>query len=329
MRLIITLIAVLLGFAAKEAGAQPGPPPSFWLNEWPDTDFSTTSVKNWTEIMSGGPPKDGIPALQADELRFIPVAQEARIDGREPVIALEMEGEVPRAYPIRYLVWHEIANDVVGGVPVAVTFCPLCNSALVFRRELDGKVLNFGVTGKLRASDMVMYDKETLSWWQQALGEGIVGTYTGAQLEQIPTWLESWNEFASRNPEGLVMDEPAYNRDYGRNPYTKYDSASRPFLFNGEMPPHDIPALMRVVRVGDRAWPMSRLSEEGEIREAGLVISWAAGQASALDTARIGDARDVGTIRVRDADGVDVSHDVMFAFAFNAFYPDGRWMLGE
>ncbi len=329
MRLFLTLIVVLLGLAATEIRAQQGPgaPPPFWEAAWPDTDFTRTSVASWREFLDGGPPKDGIPALS--DVAFIPVAEETRIDGREPVITLEIEGAVARAYPIRYLVWHEIVNDEVGGLPVIVTYCPLCNSALVFERRVKGEVLDFGVTGKLRNSDMVMFDRATESWWQQATGEGIVGAYTGTYLRQVPSWLESWAEFTRRNPEGLVMDEPDYRRDYGRNPYTKYDSSSRPALFDGEMPPFDIPALMRVVRVGHRAWPMARLREVGELREAGLVISWVPGQASALDTSRIADARDVGTIRVRDTEGRDVNHDVMFAFAFHAFFPDGVWMLGE
>jgi len=185
------------------------------------------------------------------------------------------------------------------------------------------------VSGKLRNSDMIMFDRESESWWQQALGEGIVGDHTGDMLKQYPSWLESWSEFTTRNPDGLVMVEPDFDRDYGRNPYAKYDSAARPFLFNGELPPNGVPALMRVVRVGNRAWPMDRLVREGEIREAGLVISWNAGQASALDASRIGEAKDVGTIRVRDQQGKDVLHDMLFAFAFHAFFPDGEWMLGE
>ena len=327
MRLILTILAISIGMVAHEVRAEPGEPPSFWVNEWPDTDFTNTSIENWTEILSGGPPKDGIPALS--DPSFIPVTQETRIDGREPVITLEIEGETPRAYPIRYLTWHEIVNDEVGGIPVAVTFCPLCNSAIVFDRRLNGEVLTFGVSGKLRNSDMVMFDRESESWWQQAIGVGIVGDYTGAELTQIPTWMESWAEFTARNPDALVMDEPNYNRRYGQNPYVKYDASDRPFLYSGELPPNDVPPLMRVVRVGSRAWPMTRLAAEGEIREAGYVISWTSGQASALDTARIKDAKDVGSIRVRDQAGNDVSHDVMFAFAFHAFFPEGDWMMGR
>ena len=126
------------------------------------------------------------------------------------------------------------------------------------------------------------------------------------------------------------MQLPSAGRPYGRNPYVQYDSSERPFLYSGELPPHDIPALVRVVRVGERAWPLTRFAQMEEIEEAGIKLSWTAGQASALDTARIGAGRDVGTVRVRNAQtGADLPHDVMFAFAFHAFWPEGTWMLGE
>lgn len=299
---------------------------SYWQHEWPDTDFTKTSV-DLNEIMSGGPPKDGIPAV--DDPSFINVGDETRLDDREPVIALELDGKTPRAYPIRYLTWHEIVNDVIDGRHVTVTFCPLCNSALVYEGKLNGKPLTFGVSGKLRNSDMVMYDRQTLSWWQQAIGEGIVGEHTGDQLTQLVSWMESWGEYKARNPQALVMDEPHANRPYGRNPYRGYDSSFRPFLYNGENPPNGIPPLMRVIKVGNRAWPMDRLQNVQELTEAGVTITWTSGQASALDTAQISEGRNVGSIRVRDADGKDLPHDVMFAFAFHAFHPDGVWMMGE
>ncbi|MDJ1017447.1 MAG: DUF3179 domain-containing protein [Paracoccaceae bacterium] len=320
-RLFFSAITLVLGLGITAVQASP----EFWRYEWPDTDFEQTSVESWTEILSGGPPKDGIPAL--DDPTFVDAGKENRIGDREPVITVEIDGETPRAYPIRYLTWHEIVNDEVGGVPVAVTFCPLCNSGMTFDRRVGGDVLSFGVSGKLRNSDMVMYDRETQSWWQQAIGTGIVGRYTGTELTQLPSWMESWAEFKARNPEGLVMDEPKWRRAYGRNPYVSYDSSTRPFLYNGEMPPHGILPLARVVRVGDRAWPVERLRVEGDVTEAGVTISWNAGQASALDSARIDQGRDVGTIRVRDAQGNDLPHDILFAFAFHAFWPDGEWML--
>jgi hypothetical protein len=322
MRALIKTVCVLWALMlASPAAASP----EFWSQEWPRTDFSNTTVSSWVEILSGGPPKDGIPAI--DDPKFRKVADESRIGEREPVITVEIKGAKPRAYPIRYLTWHEIVNDTVGGIPVAVTFCPLCNSGMTFDRRVNGRTLTFGVSGKLRNSDMIMFDRETESWWQQAVGTGIVGDQTGRQLKQLPTWMESWSEFKDRNPDGLVMAQPGTTRMYGRNPYVSYDSSHRPFLYSGELPPHGIPALARVVRVGDRAWPVTRLADEGKLTEAGVTLSWASGQASALDSASIGKGRDVGTIRVRNSKGADIPHDVMFAFAFHAFFPDGRWML--
>jgi hypothetical protein len=152
---------------------------------------------------------------------------------------------------------------------------------------------------------------------------------TGASLDLLPTWMEDFASFARVHPDGLVMAEPAYNRDYGRNPYGGYDSLNTPFLYSGELPPHGIEPLARVVRVGHRAWPLNRVARAQEISEAGVVLSWRPGQASALDTSSIAQGRDIGSIRVRDALGQDMVHDVMFAFAFHAFWPDGEWMLGE
>jgi len=317
------VLALCLGLASGPAQANP----AIWKGEWPDTDFGRSSVSDWSEIMSGGPPKDGIPAIDAPE--FLRVGDERRIEGREPVITVEIGGATPRAYPLRYLTWHEIVNDTVGGVPVAVTFCPLCNSGMVFDRRTPHGTLSFGVSGKLRHSDMVMYDRQTESWWQQAVGEAIVGQLNGTELTQLPSWMESFAQFEARNPDGLVMNQPDFRRQYGMNPYGGYDSSARPFLYQGENPPHGIHPRERVVRVGDRAWPLTRVRDEGGVSEAGLRISWEPGQASALDTRQIAKGRDVGTVRVRDSAGRDVPHDLIFAFAYHAFWPDGTWMLAK
>jgi hypothetical protein len=224
--------------------------------------------------------------------------------------------------------WHEIVNDVVDGIPIAVTFCPLCNTGMVFDARVDGRRLTFGVSGLLRHSDMIMYDHQTESWWQQAVGEGIAGALSGRQLDQLPAWMESWAAFRAAHPDGLVLDEPDWRRAYGSNPYRGYDT-TRPFLYTGENPPHGIDPLERVVRVGDRAWPLTRLRSEARIAEADVVLTWTEGQASALDTGEIAAGREVGNVRVRDAGGRDVVHDIPFAFAFHAFHPDGIWMLGN
>ena len=166
-----TLALVLFfGLFSAAASAQ-----TAWRGEWPRTDFTQHTVL-FEEIESGGPPKDGIPAI--DRPRFVSQKEAARwLDAREPVIVFEHRGEA-RAYPLQILMFHEIVNDTVGSTPVAVTFCPLCNASIVFDRRLDGAVLDFGTTGKLRKSDLVMYDRQTESWWQQFTGKGIVDRET-------------------------------------------------------------------------------------------------------------------------------------------------------
>lgn len=292
---------------------------------WPKTDFSRLAV-DLGEVTSGGPPRDGIPAIL--DPSFIRALGETRLEDREPVMTYVPENGPARAYPIRYLMWHEIVNDVVDGRPIAVTFCPLCNTGMVFDGRRDERTLTFGVSGLLRHSDMIMYDHQTESWWQQALGEGIAGEMTGRKLTQLPAWMESWAAFRDAHPDGLVLDEPNWRRAYGTNPYSSYDT-TRPFLYSGEDPPHGIPPLERVVRVGERAWPLTRLRKEGRITEVGMTLTWKEGQASALDAGSIGQGREVGNVRVRDVQGQDVVYDIPFAFAFHAFFPGGEWMLGN
>jgi len=321
--LAATLFSLILFaiFAAAQVSAQGlSAPVNYWRQEWPKTDFTRHSVP-LSEIQSGGPPKDGIPPI--DNPKFVSIADAAKwVGATEPVMVFSHAGDV-RAYPLQILMFHEIVNDVAGDVPVAVTFCPLCNSGLIFDRRLGGRVLEFGVSGMLRFSDMVMFDRQTDSWWQQFQGRAIVGELQGLELTALPAWLESWQGYLGRNPDGLVMAEPkGHRRNYGSNPYAGYDSG-RPFLYQGENPPHGIDPVARVVRVGNRAWPLIRLAEAGEITEAGYRLSWAEGQASALDTRAIGQGREVGDVRVYDAaTGAGVIHEVVFAFAFHAFYPD-------
>jgi len=316
------LFALTLSILALPALAQNIP--GSWTSEWPDTDFSMMSVEP-SEVRSGGPPKDGIPAI--DDPVLIPVT-EGDIPDREPVVSVEIGGDA-RAYPVRYLMWHEIVNDRFGRRPVSVTYCPLCNAAVAFEGTVAGGETTFGVSGKLRNSDMIMYDRATESWWQQFTGEAIAGTRLGETLTKLPARLESWASFRARHPEGRVMAAPeGSRRDYGRNPYVGYDTLTKPWLYAGDPPPHDIPMMARVVVVDDRAWPVERLVEAGALTEDGVTLTWEAGQASALDTDRLAEGREVGNLSVTDAAGAPMVHDVTFAFVFHAFEPEGRWMLG-
>lgn len=131
--------------------------------------------------------------------------------------------------------WHEIVNDTVGGEPLMVSFCPLCNTAIAFKRTFDGTVLDFGTIGRLRYSNLIMYDRQTETWWQQATGDAIASEHTGAQLEFYPASMISWVDFKSQHPNGLVvLREAGYSRNYGANPYFGYDDINQtPFLYDG------------------------------------------------------------------------------------------------
>ncbi len=263
------------------------------------TDFSLSSVPPG-EFRSGGPGKDGIPAV--DEPRFVAVGDAGFLTDRDPVLALEVDGEA-RAYPLQILIWHEIVNDTVGGEPIAVTYCPLCNSSLVFRRTVQGVVLDFGVSGFLRNSDLVMYDRQTESWWQQVTGEAVVGSYTGTVLDVVPASTIAFSEFRDAYPRGMVLSrETGYSRDYGRSPYRGYDTPGNdPFLFDGAVDDRLDP-VDRVVTIeigGDVvAYAFSRLVDEPAVNDVvggePIVVFYRPGAASPLDRSSIADSKDVG-----------------------------------
>ncbi len=165
--------------------------PLFLTRGW-RTDFSRHSVP-FDEIMSGGPPRDGIPPI--DNPKFIDVSDPpSYMKENEPVISVEINGDA-RAFPLALLISHEIVNDEIGGVPVTITYCPLCNTAIAFDRRVGDRVLDFGTSGNLRNSDLVMWDRQTQSWWQQITGDAIVGELTGTKLTLIPAPLVSWSAF--------------------------------------------------------------------------------------------------------------------------------------
>jgi hypothetical protein len=289
---------------AGDAAAQtPGPSP-----EW-RTDFSRHTVP-LEEIVPGGPPKDGIPAL--DTPRFETVAEaDGWLRDREPVVVFEHDGDA-RAYPYRIMIQHEIVNDVVGGLPVAITFCPLCNTALAFDRRLGGRTLDFGTTGWLRNSDLVMYDRQTESWWQQASGEAIVGRLAGEELRFLAAQTVAWADFRDAFPDGRVLSrETGHARDYGRNPYVGYDDleGGRPWARFFRRDTDDrLRPMERVVAVtaGDRptAFPFSVLADvrvaHEKVADRPVVVMWAPGTASALDAPRVPDGRAVGASGVFD-----------------------------
>ena len=214
------------------------------------TDFNkkTVSIAEFQNLL----PRDRI--IPIDKPSFAAVADAPDyMRAREPVIALEIGGEA-RAYPLAMLMWHEIVNDVVGGLPVTVTFCPLCNSAVTFDRTVDGEVLTFGTSGNLRNSDLVMWDRQTESWWQQITGEALVGELVGTRLRLIPAAIVSWETFAAEYPDGGILlrersPSGAYVRSYDDPPYAGYDDVENsPFAFTGEADGRLLP-MARVVAI--------------------------------------------------------------------------------
>ena len=291
-----------------------------WRQEWPNTDFNRSAV-DFDEIVSGGPPRDGIPAIDNPQFRRVGAA-EIDLADTEPVIVCDYEGEV-KAYPLRILMFHEIVNDQMGDLPIAVTYCPLCNASIVFDRRVGEQVLDFGTTGKLRNSDLVMYDRQTESWWQQFEGVAILGDLTGQRLRMMPSRVMPYGLFAITYPHGRVLQPPGGAVGYGRNPYANYDTSRWPFLFHGDYD-LDLAPLDYVLAVGDEGWSLDLLRRSGRIETERLVIEWRPGMASALDDPWIPNGRDIGHITVRTHEGEPVVHGLTFAFAFAAFHPHGE-----
>jgi hypothetical protein len=292
-----------------------------------NTNWNRRTIE-FDEIRSGGPPRDGIQSI--DDPKFVsPEEASEWLADNEPVIALELNGDA-RAYPLQIITWHEIVNDTVGDIPAAITFCPLCNSALAFDRRVAGQVFEFGVSGLLRNSDLIMYDRTTETLWQQFTGEGIVGDLTGTRLDFLPTSIVSFADFSSAYPQGSVLSRDTGLRgSYGRNPYAGYDTyesvlsgGGNLVLFDGDPDGRLAPA-DRVVTVSlddiglDAAYPLAILSEAGVINdsqgERDLVVFFKRGTASALGASVIAEGADVGATGVFDPwlDGqkLTFSHD--------------------
>jgi hypothetical protein len=258
------------------------------------------------DIISGGPPPDGIPPI--DRPRFVTPSEATFLVDREPVLAVEVAGDA-KAYPLQIMTWHEIVNDEVGGVPVSVTYCPLCNTGIAFERPvIDGRLLDFGTSGKLLHSNLVMYDRQTETYWAQATGQAILGELVGEQLEFVPARILSFGDWRAAHPNGLVLSrETGHDRPYGQNPYEGYD-ASRPFLFSGD-PDERLPSTSRVLGIARPndvvAFPYKVVAADAvngwavvteEVGGEPVVVFWRRGTASALDTSAIAEGRDVGAI---------------------------------
>ena len=255
-------------------------------------------------IRSGGPPPDGIPPI--DEPLFETVATVDWLGDNEPVLALELNGDA-RAYPLQIMTWHELVNDAVGGVPVTISYCPLCNSSLAYDRRVGDRILDFGTSGLLFNSSLVMYDRQTRSFWTHFDARAVVGHLTGEELDTYPIATTSWSDFRTAFPDGLVLSrDTGFSRDYGRNPYPGYDDVdTSPFLFDGPVDGR-LPAKARVLVVRGDGPAVAVQQEvliderviEFEAQGRELVAILLPGTVSGLESATTFEGRDVGATGV-------------------------------
>ena len=268
---------------------------------WP-TDWSRRTIELGT-LGAGIPatdPRDRIPPI--DLPLFESIQDATWLDDREPGALVEVDGDV-RFYSLSILTRHEIVNDRFGDVPVAVTYCPLCNTAIAFDARVDGQALRFGVSGLLRNSDVVMWDEGTTSLWQQITGEAVVGEFAGTQLDFLPTAIVSYGDARENFPDALSLSrETGFDIAYGANPYTSYSSSASPFLFNGEVDDR-YPALSRVVGVDVdgtiKGYPFQTLFDERAVNDTvngvDVAVFWGGDTADALDSNIIANSQTIGT----------------------------------
>ncbi len=259
------------------------------------------------DVLSGGPLPDGIPSIDAPE--FERATDVGFLQPQEAVVTLALNGDA-RAYPTQVLLWHEIVNDTVGGEPVTITYCPLCNTAIGYYRQIGDRIFDFGTSGRLYNSALVMYDRQTESLWAHYTGQAIAGALTGSQLELIPVATVAWETFLDEHPNGLVMTRPGgFGRSYGTNAYVNYDTPEGNPIFPPGGPPDDrLPPQTRVlvVRHGGAsvAVQLDTLSSAGvmplDLGGVPVVAFHLPGTATPIQNQQVAFGRDVGATGVFD-----------------------------
>jgi hypothetical protein len=305
-------------------------------------------------VVSGGPGKDGIPSI--DRPHFVPASQARFLRGEDVVFGIAAAGDV-RAYPQLILVWHEIVNDAISGRPVSVTYCPLTGSVVAFHGRARGRPLEFGTTGNLVNSNLLMYDRVSDSEWPQLLGQAISGSQKGAPLEETPLVWTTWHRWRRTHPDTRVLStKTGFSRSYGDDPYGSYTPLGGYYQGGGPIFPvleesarFDAKEVVVGVKAGEaRLAVLKRRIRESRVLplQAGstpLVALWD----RELDTARVFTARAGGrTLRFEEGESRDATGSAWSAagrategplagtqlrpatfldamwFAWYAFYPD-------
>ncbi len=302
---IVVLLGILLGAVAYKF-ASAGPSNGFDLSN---------SVLPREQILHGGPPRDGIPALSSPKL--VEAAAADYLEPSDRIVGIALDGEA-RAYPVPILNWHEIVNDEINGRRFAITYCPLCGTAVAFDATIDGNATDFGVSGLLYNSDVLLYDRDTESLWSQIMAQAISGERVGKKLAMIPISHTTWRDWLARYPDTLVLsDKTGYSRDYSRDPYAGYErSRYTYFAVNNEAPdnyhPKEVVLGLEVDGV-KKAYPFVELDKQGKARFSDTVngkrfeFDWDSANRS---------------VHVADANGKPVAGIQGFWFAWFAFHPD-------
>ncbi|MBI4400724.1 MAG: DUF3179 domain-containing protein [Nitrospirae bacterium] len=265
------------------------------------------------QIVSGGPGKDGIPAILKPV--FIPASEATFLTVEDRILGLS-QGREAKAYPIKILNWHEIVNDTIGGRPIVVTYCPLCGSGIAFDATVQGRPYTFGVSGLLYQSDLLMYDHQTESLWSQIATKAVAGPLTGAKLTPRFLVQTTWSEWKAEHPTTLVLStKTGYFRDYNRDPYLGY--AQRPDLMfattHADQRYHPKEWVLGVEVNGVfKAYPFSELK-----KLKGLLSDQVNGQ-----KVRIHFNPRAQSASVTDTDGKPMPSMMAFWFAWYAFHPD-------
>jgi len=303
---LLTLIGLLAGILVYKFAASAGPSNGFDLSN---------SLLPREQILHGGPPRDGIPALSNPKL-IKPQAADY-LEPTDRVVGVTLKGQ-SRAYPIAILNWHEIVNDSIDDQRFAVTYCPLCGTAVAFDATIDGKATDFGVSGLLYNSDVLLYDRDTESLWSQILNQSIAGQRVGKKLVAIPISHTTWRDWLDKHPDTLVLsDDTGYSRDYRRDPYAGYEESRYTYFAVTNQAPENYHPKEIVVGLGSdgvyKAYPFVELDKQGKSRFSDTIngtrfnFDWDSANRS---------------ITITDAAGNLIAGIQGFWFAWFAFHPD-------
>jgi len=272
------------------------------------------------DIKSGGPPKDGIPALTDPE--WLNAKEAAYLNPEDRVIGFVQNGDA-RAYPIRILNWHEVVNDEVAGIPITVVYCPLCGSGTVFDARVKQQRAQFGVSGLLYNSDVLIYDKGTESLWSQIKMEAVTGTMTGTRLKLLDSSHTTWADWSERYPHTRVLSlETGYRRDYARDPYQSYGQV------------HDLffPVNRQDSRLHPKTWVLGVQIGEGKkayMFEALAQLKEPLSDELGGKEIKINFDRDHDRAWVTDVHGKSLPSIRAYWFAWYAFYPNTELYKGS